>query len=383
MIERPDDDRAQAVDRAARRLQQAVRAAGVGLVEREVLVEAIALAAVAEEHLLVIGEPGTAKSQAVRNVACALGGRYFEYLLGRFTEPSEIFGPVDLVKLQQGKVETQTAGMLPEAEIAFLDEVFLGSTAILNTLLSILNERRFRRGHSTLDVPLRLCVAASNALPEDVSLAAFADRFLVRVFVTPVPESELEALLAAGRTSAAPAASGGSSLADLDALSRARRSVDLTHAEPLIAQGVRLLRRAGVQLTDRRIVRAQNLVAAAAVLGGRLAATARDLWPLIYAVPTAIEQDTARDALRDLLSESESSLSAAALDASSGPVARATRIAEAARELLANRPDSGADEVWKMRAEAIARDIDASFATALPDLLVPIREQIRTMLASS
>ncbi len=103
---------------AAERLQGAVRRASQGLVEREVLVEVIALSAVAGEHLLVIGEPGTAKSEAVRRVAGALGGRYFEYLLGRFTEPSEIFGPIDLVKLQQGRFETVTAGMLPEAEVA-------------------------------------------------------------------------------------------------------------------------------------------------------------------------------------------------------------------------------------------------------------------------
>src|SRR5512138_1350535 len=141
--------------------------AGEGLVEREFLLEMTVLAAVAGEHLLVIGEPGTAKSEAVRRVAGALGGRYFEYLLGRFTEPSEIFGPIDLVKLQQGRFETVTSGMLPEAEIAFLDEVFLGSTAILNTLLGILNERQFRRGAVATPVPLKICVAASNALPED------------------------------------------------------------------------------------------------------------------------------------------------------------------------------------------------------------------------
>src|SRR5438105_1455232 len=140
---------------ASDQLRTALAEAGRGLVEREVLVELIALAAVAEEHVLVIGEPGTAKSEAVRRVARALGGRYFEYLLGRFTEPSELFGPVDLLKLQLGKLETVTAGMLPEADIAFLDEVFVGSTAILNTLLGILNERVFRRGSVDVEAPLR------------------------------------------------------------------------------------------------------------------------------------------------------------------------------------------------------------------------------------
>src|SRR6188472_4391961 len=91
---------------AARAVRGAVQDASRGLVEREALVETILLAAVAGEHLLVIGPPGTAKSEAVRRVARRLGGQYFEYLLGRFTEPSEIFGPVSLRKLREGLVET-------------------------------------------------------------------------------------------------------------------------------------------------------------------------------------------------------------------------------------------------------------------------------------
>src|SRR5262249_20863837 len=141
---------------AASSLQRALASASQSLVEREAVVQLVGLCAVAGEHLLVIGPPGTAKSEAVRRVARALGGKYFEYLLGRFTEPSEVFGPVDLRRLKEGVVETQTEGMLPEADIAFLDEVFLGSTAILNTLLGILNERTFRRGHTRMSCPLRV-----------------------------------------------------------------------------------------------------------------------------------------------------------------------------------------------------------------------------------
>src|SRR5512147_1801088 len=99
---------------AADALRQALSDSVRGLVEREALAQMVALSAVAEEHVLVIGPPGTAKSEAVRRIARATGGRYFEYLLGRFTEPSEIFGPVDLHKLKDGLVETDTLGMLPE-----------------------------------------------------------------------------------------------------------------------------------------------------------------------------------------------------------------------------------------------------------------------------
>src|SRR5438067_4804112 len=153
------------ISEAAAAVRAAIASANAGLIEREALIDGIVLATVAGEHVLVIGPPGTAKSEAVRRVARATGSPYFEYLLGRFTEPNEIFGPVDLRKLREGLVETETTGMLPEAEFAFLDEVFLGSTAILNTLLAILNERVFRRGHTVMRCPLRVCVGASNALP--------------------------------------------------------------------------------------------------------------------------------------------------------------------------------------------------------------------------
>src|SRR5262245_44439467 len=198
----------EAVDAARLAVCRALADAQRGLVEREALLETILLAAVAGEHVLVIGPPGTAKSEAVRRVARAAGGRYFEYLLGRFTEPSEIFGPIDLRRLREGVVHTETAGMLPEAEFAFLDEVFRGSTAILNTLLGILNERVFRRGHTTQACPLRVCVGASNDLPDDPSLQAFADRFLLRVFVEPIPDPRLEELLDGGWTLSAQASVG-------------------------------------------------------------------------------------------------------------------------------------------------------------------------------
>ncbi len=366
---------------AAKSVQAAVRSASHGLIEREVLVELIALAAIAQEHVLVIGEPGTAKSEAVRRVAQSLGGQFFEYLLGRFTEPSELFGPIDLAKLQAGRVETVTTGMLPEADIVFLDEVFLGSTAILNSLLSVLNERRYRRGHSLRDVPLRVCVGAANALPEDVALAAFADRFLVRVFVSAVPDSELEALLSAGATQLRddrPTAT----LAELDCLVRARQAVDLTGVQPLLAHAVRLLRQCGISLTDRRIVRSQNLVSAAAAISGRQVATRQDLWPLVYVVPTALEQESAREALRALLDQSDGPLVAAQFDASASASSRAGRIAEAAEALLSDEPVNGEREAWQLRLEGILREMDASFPRdALPEPLPGLRERVAARLA--
>ncbi|HXU05001.1 MAG TPA: AAA family ATPase [Polyangia bacterium] len=346
-------------------LRTVVRQASRGLVDREVLVEVIVLTAVAGEHVLVVGPPGTAKSVAARRVAHALGGRYFEYLLGRFTEPSELFGAVDLAKLRDGLVETDTTNMLPEADIVFLDEVFQGSTAILNTLLGILNERTFIRGHTRMRCPLRLCLGATNALPADPSLAAFADRFLTRVFVEPVSDAMLEDLLVSGwgvtREAEGPPIA---SLAMLDDLSRRAGAVDMTAVVPQLAETVRRLRVGGVVLSDRRVVRAQKLIAAAAAFNGRDRAEPADIWPLIYTVPTAEQQATARDLLSSILEATDNAvLHAAAEDAARGPLIRARRLAAAADDLLAHLPPATSpDLAWKLRVEALLREIDAGFA---------------------
>lgn len=365
--------------------KEALRDAARGLVERDTLVELIALAAIAREHVLVIGPPGTAKSEAVRRVAAVLMGEYFEYLLGRFTEPSEIFGPVDLTRLREGVVETRTQGMLPEAHVAFLDEIFLGSTAILNTLLGVLNERTFFRGHTRVVCPLRVCVAASNALPGDESLAALADRFLVRAFVDPVPDHALETLLEGGAKPWKPTATVP--LAVLDALSARAAQVRLDGVRPELAEAIRRLRSAQVHLSDRRLVKAQKLVSAAAALEGRDAATVEDLWPLVFAAPTSDEQATAREALGALLGRTCSGvLTFAATTASESVAARAEKLATLIAEKLAQRPPEGGADLdaaprFRLELEALARAVDAGFAKAqLTPSLAAQREALVTAL---
>jgi len=344
-------------------VRDGIRSATAGLVGREQLAELIVLAAVAQEHLLVIGPPGTGKSAVVRRVAQALGGRYFEYLLGRFTEPSELFGAVDLKKLREGTVETDVSGMLPEAEVAFLDEVFLGSTAILNTLLGVLNERRFRRGHTQIDCPLRVCVGAANALPDDEALAAFGDRFLLHAFIDPLPDHQLEAMLAAGWQSDRQPVQPQGAMAHLDVLCRALPLAQLELARPALANAIRQLRQAGIQLSDRRIVRAQRLIAAAAVLAGRLQATPADLWPLLYVLPTRESQHAARETLRELFANAtHPHLLSAVEQATLQPMSRLGRLLESAQSCIA-RSDAGRAQV----AEALLREIDANFAAeAMP-----------------
>jgi len=378
----------QSVVEASASLRAVIAAAIKGLVEREALVEMVALSAIAEEHVLVIGPPGTAKSEAVRRIARATGGQYFEYLLGRFTEPSEIFGPVDLHKLKDGMVETDTLGMLPEADIAFLDEIFQGSTAILNTLLGILNERVFRRGHTNVRCPLRVCVGASNSLPENAALAAFSDRFLVRCFVDPIPDPMLEQLLESGWILNQAPGLPPAGLNDIDVLTVAARRADMSGVRPHIAQAIRTLRGAGISLTDRRAVRAQKLIAAAALIAGRDKPTEADLWPLIFVLPTREQQSLGRDSLRDLLSATENStLPIAAEEASLGPVARATRVALAARQILNARPansDGDQNHAWRLQLEGVAREIDAGFTPEqMPADLIELRVQIIEVLGQS
>jgi MoxR-like ATPase len=355
-------------------LQGVVERARADLTERESLVEVLVLAAIAGEHVLVVGPPGTAKSEAVRRVSAELGGRYFEYLLGRFTEPNEIFGPIDLNKLRAGIVEVETAGMLPEAEIAFLDEVFLGSTAILNTLLGILNERVFRRGSTVRDCPLRLCVGATNTLPDDASLAAFADRFLVRVFVEPVADGRLENLLDVGWRAGLARVAEPVGIDVIDRLRLASLTCDLDSVRPLVGAAVRRIRSAGITLSDRRVVRSQGLVAAAAVLDGRMEATAADLWTLPLVAPTLDAQHVARSALADLLDSAHSSLLPnAAEEYSAGVLARARRLIDSGRGLLEANTDTP-DRDAKLRMEATLREIDAGFTSAeITDELAEVR----------
>lgn len=363
---------------AAAAVGRALDVASADLVDRRVLVELVALAAIAREHVLVLGPPGTAKSAAVRLISSCLGGSYFEYLLGRFTEPAEIFGPIDLRRLQDGVFETVTAGMLPEAEIAFLDEVFQGSTAILNTLLGILNERKFRRGAVTLDCPLRVVVGASNELPSDPSLAAFADRFLLRHFVSPIAEPRLEDLLEAGWRLADSPTAAVASLEDLDLLAAAARRADLAAVRPLLAEAVRLLRKAGIPLSDRRLVKSQRLIAAAALLDRRLEPDGRDLWPLVFILPDEACQQVGGDALKPLLEDCRSAaLSAAAEEASGSVAARRERLRQNALRILGG-------EAAPAAVEAVLREIDAELPAAdRGEELAALRAELAGRLAAT
>jgi MoxR-like ATPase len=227
---------------------------------------------------------------------------------------------------------------------------------------------------------LRICVGASNRLPTDEALAAFADRFLARVFVETIEDPQLETLLDSGWKLDHSTFSELASMTDIDVLAEIAQNADLSSVRPQLAHLLRILRSAGIVLSDRRVVKAQSLIAAAAVVAGRSRPSDADLWPLIYVVPTQEQQEIARESLRDLLRHTENvTLPAAAEDASAGPLVRARRLALSANELLATPPagDGETAQSWRLKLEGVVREIDASFtAEAMPPNLTEARARI-------
>jgi MoxR-like ATPase len=158
--------------------------------ERDDVIDGAFCALLTGSHLLLIGPPGTAKSQLANDVCRKIkGARYFQWLLTKFTTPEELFGAVSLRGLENDEYRRVTAGKLPEAHIAFLDEVFKASSSILNTLLTIMNERIFYNGTESIRIPLISLFGASNELPsEEDELEALYDRFLLRYAVDYIKE---------------------------------------------------------------------------------------------------------------------------------------------------------------------------------------------------
>jgi MoxR-like ATPase len=268
-------------------------------VSKDELVEMLVTSAIAQEHLLIVGPPGTAKSELVKRFAllCSPGGSaardgqipYFEYLLTRFTEPNEIFGPVNIKAFQEGGGHRRiTDGMLPRAEIAFLDEVFKANSAILNALLTVLNERVFYNGGRPETTPLLCAIGASNEVPEDPSLNALYDRFLVRLWTDNVEEARFGELFHRGWQLEKDRIGRGYKLelgnvTTTDALRGLYHALDEVNLDGVARdyrEIVRRIRAEGIELSDRRVIKLLKMVAASALRRRSFEANPGDFWPL-------------------------------------------------------------------------------------------------------
>jgi MoxR-like ATPase len=263
---------------------------------RDDVVDLLGLAALCREHMLLVGPPGTAKSSLLDRFSRMLGTSCFTYLLTRFTEPAELFGPLNVQVFQQeSRYEVNTTGMLPEARIALLDEIFQGSSAILNTLLTLVNERKFHNGSRPVDTPLLSMLGSANEIPDDPVLAAFSDRFLLRRHLHYLPDDDLEDLMREGwglerdriRHDAGRREAGRGpdpnreqacfGLGNLERLYQELPDIDLAPVRQPFGDIVRAFRAEGVVFSDRRVVKAQKLIAASALLAGRARAEESDL----------------------------------------------------------------------------------------------------------
>lgn len=254
-----------------------------GLVERDLTVRLALLAALAGEHLLLLGPPGTAKSLVARRLRLAFAdASYFERLLTRFTVPEELFGPLSIKGLEEDRYERLTASYLPTASIAFLDEIFKANSAILNALLTLLNEREFDNGATRIRTPLVAVVGASNELPDGEELDALFDRFLLRLHVSSVSKDAFPVLLGLrGHATPDVPASMRLTEADLAALQEGADHVEIP--EDVVAMLCDLrdwCEAESIRVSDRRWRKLVKLLQISALTNGRIRVSVWDCWLL-------------------------------------------------------------------------------------------------------
>lgn len=367
-------------------------------IERTDAVRAVLVALLARQHCLLLGPPGAAKSELVNALARLIGNptgaglSTFTYLMTRYTVPEELLGPISVQGLKQDQYRRITTGRLPEAEIVFLDEIAKANSAILNCLLTVLQERCFDNDGRRVPVPLLSLYGASNELPQGEDLAALFDRFSLRLVVDYTTDSGFGALLglyrrrrqarwqalaaqvtASGGTlapSATTAGAGGPGLtrADLALLQAAVAALPLPDGVAgALEQARRDLLAKGIVVSDRRYGWAADLLTANALLEGRVAAEEDDLSLLADAFWQLPEQ---RGEIRRLVARLANPLNARAVELGD----QAASVRDGA---LAAQRDAGLDEPAKMQAAIEAATKLKAIASQLGQLLEQAKAQGR------
>mmetsp|Transcript_14232 Transcript_14232/g.46730 ORF Transcript_14232/g.46730 Transcript_14232/m.46730 type:complete len:738 (-) Transcript_14232:52-2265(-) len=365
-------------------LQSAVRELGKGLVEREEEVRLVLLAALTGEHLLLLGPPGTAKSELGRRLSACFGsGAYFERLLTKFSTPEELFGPVSIKGLERDVYERKSEGYLPQASFAFVDEIFKANSAILNTLLTLLNERVFHNGTAPTPCPLVCLIGASNELPESEELEALYDRFLIRAFVSPVSRERFGDLLLSEDIEDDHDRGQNEAVLDVALIEAVRRDAESVVSIPARVLGaLRDLRRrikealpaAASVVSDRRWRKCARLLRVVAAAHGRTAVALDDLMVLrhcLWCQPS--ERGAAFAAVKAAVAKAAKGDDAASAE-TDAPLAARTKESLS----LAIRTLSAKDALRKGVAQSTVLEKATAAVSALCETAVSIKRKLQT-----
>ena len=274
-----------------KKLEDIRHALNLKFYEREKEIEGILVALLSRQHMLMIGPTGTAKSAlSVELAKIVTGTAYFQWLLTRFSTPEEVFGPLSLKDLEQGVYKRNTRAKMPEAHLVFLDEIFKANSSILNSLLTIINERLFYNSGPPTQVPIMSVIGASNEYPEeDEKLEALFDRFLLRYEVKRIEEEEnfIAMMKDTGKNKLMPSMTM-EELLHLQFLTDRVEIPDVVYEALIkIRQG---LKDEGIRPSDRRFKQSLSLLQAKAMVNQRQIVTVEDLSILEHALWETVDQ---------------------------------------------------------------------------------------------